>query len=218
MKNRLLIISVVSNLVRLVGLKANVENYYILCSYNCELVDANLMGIMASLSCVLKYMNFCPNIVSLFVMNTDEQHLKALELNSWQLFRLLQAQLPGLSCENSPCESFIDDQGPRKSKCNGNLENMICCLYLNATVLHSSWKSKNVSRWVHMVYFILTIKTKFIANMADAQCCFIYYDCRSYSRADYSSIVAAYYEFLKTGSEWLSRRVTDVCLFLSKSF
>ncbi|KAF5454415.1 hypothetical protein F2P56_024082 [Juglans regia] len=108
---------------------------------------------------------------------TDEQHLKALELNSWQLFRLLQAQLPGLSCENSPCESFIDDQGPRKSKCNGNLENMICCLYLNAAVLHSSWKSKNVSR--------------------------------SYSRADYSSIVAAYYEFLKTASEWLSRRVTD---------
>ncbi|XP_041017312.1 GPI ethanolamine phosphate transferase 2 isoform X3 [Juglans microcarpa x Juglans regia] len=108
---------------------------------------------------------------------TDEQNLKALELNSWQLFRLLQAQLPGLSCENSPCESFIHDQGPRKSKCNGNLENMICCLYLNATVLHSSWKSKNVSR--------------------------------SYSRADYSSIVAAYYEFLKTASEWLSRRVTD---------
>ncbi|KAG6647002.1 GPI ethanolamine phosphate transferase 2 isoform X1 [Carya illinoinensis] len=116
-------------------------------------------------------------ILGTFDSFTDEQHLKALELNSWQLFRLLQAQLPGLSCENSPCESFIDDQGPRKSKCNGNLENMICCLYLNATVLHSSWKSKNVSR--------------------------------SYSRADYSSIVAAYYEFLKTGSEWLSRRVTD---------
>lgn len=163
-------------------------------------------------------MNLYADIVFLFVMNTDEQHLKALELNSWQLFRLLQAQLPGLSCEYSLCESFIDDQGSRKSECNGNMENTICCLYLKATVLHSSWKSKNVSGWVHMVYFTLTMKTKFIVNMADARCFFICYDCRSYSRADYSSVVAAYYEFLKPASEWLSRRVTDVCLYLFKSF
>ncbi|XP_062178247.1 GPI ethanolamine phosphate transferase 2 isoform X3 [Alnus glutinosa] len=108
---------------------------------------------------------------------TDDQQLKALELNSWQLLRLLQAQLPGLSCENSPCDSFSDVQGSRKSKCNGNIEIMVCCLYRNAAVLHNSWKSKDVSR--------------------------------SYSREDYGSIVAAYYEFLKTASESLSRRVTD---------
>lgn len=112
-----------------------------------------------------------------FDLFTDDQQLKALELNSWQLLRLLQAQLPGLSCENSPCDRFSDDQGSRKSKCNGNVENMLCCLYLNAAVLHSSWKTKDVSR--------------------------------SYTREDYRSILAAYYEFLKTASEWLSRRVTD---------
>ncbi|KAF3963253.1 hypothetical protein CMV_012337 [Castanea mollissima] len=108
---------------------------------------------------------------------TDDQQLKALELNSWQLLRLLQAQLPGLSCENSPCDGFSDDQGCRINKCSGNIENTICCLYLKATMLHSSWRLKDVSR--------------------------------PYSREDYSGIVAAYYEFLKTASEWLSRRVTD---------
>ncbi|KAM3756755.1 hypothetical protein ACB098_02G136500 [Castanea mollissima] len=109
---------------------------------------------------------------------TDDQQLKALELNSWQLLRLLQAQLPGLSCENSPCDGFSDDQGCRINKCSGNIENTICCLYLKATMLHSSWRLKDVSS-------------------------------RPYSREDYSGIVAAYYEFLKTASEWLSRRVTD---------
>ncbi|XP_050292158.1 GPI ethanolamine phosphate transferase 2 isoform X3 [Quercus robur] len=109
---------------------------------------------------------------------TDDQQLKALELNSWQLLRLLQAQLPGLSCENSLCDGFSDDQGFRINKCSGNIENTICCLYLKATMLHSSWRLKDVSS-------------------------------RSYSREDYSGIVAAYYEFLKTASEWLSRRVTD---------
>ncbi|KAK4566843.1 hypothetical protein RGQ29_002914 [Quercus rubra] len=108
---------------------------------------------------------------------TDDQQLKALELNSWQLLRLLQAQLPGLSCENSLCDGFSDDQGFRINKCSGNIENTICCLYLKATMLHSSWRLKDVSR--------------------------------SYSREDYSGIVAAYYEFLKTASEWLSLRVTD---------
>jgi len=94
-------------------------------------------------------------------MNTDDQQLKALELNSWQLLRLLQAQLPGLSCENSPCDSFSDVQGSRKSKCNGNIEIMVCCLYRNAAVLHNSWKSKDVSRWVHDVLYHSNRENKF---------------------------------------------------------
>jgi hypothetical protein len=67
-----------------------------------------------------------------------------------------------------------------------------------------------------MLYIIIIVKMKFVGNIADAQCCFFCKLCRSYSREDYSGIVAAYYEFLKTASEWLSRRVTDVCLFLLK--
>ncbi|KAL4644372.1 hypothetical protein ACB092_02G160000 [Castanea dentata] len=104
---------------------------------------------------------------------TDDQQLKALELNTWQLLRLLQAQLPGLSCENSPCDGFNDDQGCRINKCSGNIENTICCLYLKATMLHSSWRLKDVSS-------------------------------RPYSREDYSGIVTAYYEFLKTATMMLS--------------
>lgn len=35
---------------------------------------------------------------------------------------------------------------------------------------------------------------------------------RSTYREEYSAIVAAYHEFLRTASEWLSRRATDVCI------
>ncbi|KAA8546732.1 hypothetical protein F0562_003161 [Nyssa sinensis] len=69
----------------------------------------------------------------------DYQWLRALELNSWQLLRLVQVQLPGLSCGS-------DDQGSGISKCDGSVEEMFCCLYLNAATLHQSWKSKKVSR------------------------------------------------------------------------
>lgn len=38
---------------------------------------------------------------------------------------------------------------------------------------------------------------------------------RSSSGKDYTSTVAAYYEFLRTANEWLSHRATDVCIFFS---
>ncbi|KAA8542110.1 hypothetical protein F0562_023262 [Nyssa sinensis] len=75
----------------------------------------------------------------LFSLFSDYQRLRALELNSWQLLRLVQVQLPGLSCGS-------DDQGSGISKCDGSVEEMFCCLYLNAAALHQSWKSKKVSR------------------------------------------------------------------------
>lgn len=83
-----------------------------------------------------------------FFYGLDGQKLRALELNSWQLFRLLQAQLPGLSCKKFPCDAFITDSGPRVSECNGSEEKMFCCLYLNAATLHDAWKTKVVSRWI----------------------------------------------------------------------
>jgi hypothetical protein len=64
-----------------------------------------------------------------------------------------------------------------------------------------------------MFYITVIVKTNFIGNTADASFFFLCKLCRSYSREDYGSIVAAYYEFLKTASESLSRRVTDVCLY-----
>lgn len=77
----------------------------------------------------------------------DDQKLRALQLNSWQLFRLLQAQLPGLSCRNFPCDAFITNNGPTISECKGSKEKFFCCLYLNAATLHDAWKAKAVVRF-----------------------------------------------------------------------
>ncbi|KAK2656569.1 hypothetical protein Ddye_009621 [Dipteronia dyeriana] len=79
-----------------------------------------------------------------FDLLKDDQ-LRALELNSWQLLRLLQAQLSELSCGNIPCNGVGDTQKSGTSDCNGSIEKMLCCLYVNAAVLHSSWKSKRVA-------------------------------------------------------------------------
>ncbi|XP_027187605.1 GPI ethanolamine phosphate transferase 2 isoform X2 [Cicer arietinum] len=75
---------------------------------------------------------------------TDDQKLRALQLNTWQLFRLLQAQLPGLSCRNVPCDAFITNTGPTLSDCKGSKEKLFCCLYLNAATLHDAWKAEVV--------------------------------------------------------------------------
>ncbi|KAK8716238.1 hypothetical protein V6N13_043555 [Hibiscus sabdariffa] len=107
----------------------------------------------------------------------EHQHLRALELNAWQLLRLLHAQLSGLPCRNFPCDAFYDHQSSDSSECNHTTENMLCCLYMEAAALYTSWKSKR--------------------------------GFESTSYKDYSSTTAAYYKFLKSASEWLSRRTTD---------
>ncbi|KAG8373430.1 hypothetical protein BUALT_Bualt11G0023500 [Buddleja alternifolia] len=66
--------------------------------------------------------------------------LMILELNSWQLLRLLQTHLTESGCGRFACESGsgIED-GPEK----------FCCSYLDAAALHESWKSKKSSRSIH---------------------------------------------------------------------
>ncbi|CBI35527.3 unnamed protein product, partial [Vitis vinifera] len=99
-----------------------------------------------------------PNVIVVFIVQnclgpnfttttiSNDQQLRALELNSWQLLRLLEAQLPGLSCRSFNSDGFSDDQGLGISKCSGSMDEMFCCLYRNAKLLHSSWKLKTVSR------------------------------------------------------------------------
>ncbi|XP_019445399.1 PREDICTED: GPI ethanolamine phosphate transferase 2 isoform X2 [Lupinus angustifolius] len=77
---------------------------------------------------------------------TDVQKLRALQLNSWQLFRLLQAQLPGLSCRNFPCDAFVTSSGHTISECKGSMEKLFCFLYLNAATAHDAWKAEVVTR------------------------------------------------------------------------
>ncbi|XP_071692839.1 GPI ethanolamine phosphate transferase 2 [Rutidosis leptorrhynchoides] len=68
-------------------------------------------------------------IFDLFHPLQDHQLLRAMELNSWQLRRLLEAQSTDSICGN------IKDTSSS-------------CLYLDAANLHQSWKSKNLLRSV----------------------------------------------------------------------
>ncbi|PHT31247.1 hypothetical protein CQW23_27584 [Capsicum baccatum] len=77
--------------------------------------------------------------------STIDQQLRLLELNSWQLLRLLQAQLPGLVCENFLCDSFWDDKSER-TRGYSSLEENFCCLFMRAADLHRSWKSREEKR------------------------------------------------------------------------
>ncbi|XP_048128451.1 GPI ethanolamine phosphate transferase 2 isoform X3 [Rhodamnia argentea] len=76
---------------------------------------------------------------------TDADKMRALELNSWQLLRLLHAQLSGLPCEHELVEDFTGDRKSVVSECSGNIEQVFCCLYQNAAILHKSWKFKRIS-------------------------------------------------------------------------
>ncbi|XP_021713995.1 GPI ethanolamine phosphate transferase 2-like isoform X1 [Chenopodium quinoa] len=71
----------------------------------------------------------------------DGKLLRALELNSWQLLRLLKAQLPGLSCVSLDSGYHVDTRWPKVSQCSGTTEEMFCCLYSKAAALHTFWNS-----------------------------------------------------------------------------
>lgn len=89
----------------------------------------------------------------LLLMNSDDHQLRALELNSWQLFRLVEAQISGLSCGSIPLNGFRDTQISGTTECIGSIEKILCCLYMNAAVLHCSWKFKKVSESVIFMCF-----------------------------------------------------------------
>ncbi|KAF6160687.1 hypothetical protein GIB67_019627 [Kingdonia uniflora] len=110
---------------------------------------------------------------------TDGQSLRALELNSWQLLRLLEAQLPGLLCGNTHVNDINRVQTLGFCEQEDSVEQEFFRLYLEAVGMHSSWRSQEGQ------------------------------DFRSNSSGDYRDTVTAYYEFLNTASEWLSRRATD---------
>ena len=110
----------------------------------CVQLYLSVMPLFAPIYCLN---SIFPSITSSFhTLAADDQQLRALELNSWQLFRLLEAQLPGLYCRSFDSDGFSDDQGSGISKCGGAIDEMFCCLYINAKLLHSSWKFKTVPR------------------------------------------------------------------------
>ncbi|MBA0761056.1 hypothetical protein Gotri_023755 [Gossypium trilobum] len=95
----------------------------------------------------------------------EDKHLRALELNSWQLLRLLQAQLSGLPCRNFPCDAFYDHQSSGSTDCNHETEDMLCCLYMEATTLYTSWKSKRGFEWKPVKLLALGLATMFVSTV-----------------------------------------------------
>ncbi|XP_065873887.1 uncharacterized protein [Euphorbia lathyris] len=165
------------SLALFIGLKKDVSEYAS-ASYN-SVLQVDIAPTLALLFGVPIPKNNVGVLISeTFDSLPDHQRLRALELNSWQLLRLVEAQLPGLSCGNIPFDGFSVGMGSGRGECSSSkVEREICCLYMNASNLHRSWKSKK--------------------------------ELGSSSSDDFSRTVAAYYEFLETASNWLSRRVTD---------
>ncbi|KAL1206805.1 hypothetical protein V5N11_009204 [Cardamine amara subsp. amara] len=112
----------------------------------------------------------------------DYEQLRALELNSWQLLRLMQAQMPSSLFEGFSCNCFVDGNCEGLSldisECSGDKEKQLICLFRNAAVLHGIWKSKKLTE-------------------------------SSSAMEDFSRALNAYNTFLKTASEWLASKTTE---------
>ncbi|XP_006293624.2 GPI ethanolamine phosphate transferase 2 isoform X1 [Capsella rubella] len=117
----------------------------------------------------------------------DYEQLRALELNSWQLLRLMQAQIPSSLFEGFSCNCFVDGicegLGLDISECSGDKEKQLICLFRNAAVLHNIWKAKKLTE-------------------------------SSSAMEDFSRALDAYDTFLKTASEWLASKTTEKPVFL----
>ncbi|KAJ0233400.1 GPI ethanolamine phosphate transferase 2 [Hirschfeldia incana] len=111
----------------------------------------------------------------------DFEQLRALELNSWQLLRLMQAQLPSSLFGSFSCNCFLEGTcegfGSDISDCSGDKEKQLICLFRNAAVLHVLWKSKKLTE--------------------------------SSAVEDFNRALDAYNTFLKTASEWLASKTTE---------
>ncbi|XP_022564228.1 GPI ethanolamine phosphate transferase 2-like isoform X2 [Brassica napus] len=116
----------------------------------------------------------------------DFEQLRALELNSWQLLRLMQAQLPNSLFEGFSCKCFVDGvcEGfdTDISECSGDKEKQLICLFRNAAVLHGIWMSKKLTE--------------------------------SSAAEDFNRALDAFNAFLKTASEWLASKTTEKPVFL----
>ena len=70
---------------------------------------------------------------------SDKQKLRALELNSWQFLRLLQAHLPGVLCGNLSY-GISDEHDFEVSGTSSNTHERLYHLFSKASAAHSLWK------------------------------------------------------------------------------
>ncbi|KAI0507117.1 hypothetical protein KFK09_013235 [Dendrobium nobile] len=118
-------------------------------------------------------------LIEAFNSFTDEHKLRALELNSWQLLRLLQVHLPHLLCRDLR-EGASSGQVVQSNEYFDNIEEKFHHLYSIAKAAHTLWK----------------------LSERDSSG-------RSENSTNSYNAVASYYDFLRYGSEWLSHRATD---------
>ncbi|CAA7401578.1 unnamed protein product [Spirodela intermedia] len=75
---------------------------------------------------------------------TDVQRLRALEINSFQLLRLLQSYIPDVLCEDL-CVGLNNAHNLGISPSTGSVKENFCHLFSNAVNFHNSWKLLNES-------------------------------------------------------------------------
>lgn len=76
---------------------------------------------------------------------TDDEVLRLMQLNSWQLLRLLQMQLPQLEFRSFTCDSCQTDIESGTLR-YGSTGEMFFCLYCDATSIHEAWKMEKITR------------------------------------------------------------------------
>ncbi|CAM6089673.1 unnamed protein product [Calypogeia fissa] len=120
----------------------------------------------------------------LFVSLTPERQLKALELNSWQLLRLVHARSPGSGCVNELCRiEHVENKreySVSTPQSNDRLE-MICSSFELALELQEQWKQKRDNTATSDDSVVPTFET----------------------------VKEAYLQFLRPTSEWLARGSTE---------
>ncbi|ESQ46169.1 hypothetical protein EUTSA_v10000032mg [Eutrema salsugineum] len=173
------------SLMLFIGLSSNISDYA---------AATNNLAFQVDLAPTLALLFGVPipkNNVGVLVPGTlnslrDYEKLRALELNSWQLLRLMQAQLPSSLFEGFSCNCFLDGTceglGSDISECSGDKEKQLICLFRNAAVLHGIWKSKKLTE--------------------------------SSAVEDFSRALNAYNAFLKPASEWLASKTTEKPVYL----
>lgn len=117
----------------------------------------------------------------LFHSFTDEQRLRALELNSWQLLRLLKARLPNSKCIISLCNNETHNECLKREIGGEQTDARLCYLFRRAIFLHDSWRQQE--------------------SCLDLDQCI--------DIKDPKFPVEAYTEFVRTASEYLARGNTE---------
>eukprot|EP00250_Pteridium_aquilinum_P020571 c24867_g1_i1 orf=246-3212(+) len=118
-------------------------------------------------------------LLQLFDTLTATEKLRALEVNSWQLIKLLKVRSPKSPCIRSICSGEALDSDLQEN--NGNKEIMeFCKLFRVAKQLHENWRDSP-------------------CNREDSSC----------GPADWEVVSVAYLSFLHAASDWLARGTTE---------